>query len=42
MGNTKFSANPGQVFSGYLIINYTEVSTGFPHTVPGQLSVQIV
>lgn len=36
-GGSAYSANPGSVFQGYLILNYTESTTGFPHTVIGQL-----
>ena len=32
-GNALFSAKVGTVFSGYLIVNYTSISTGQAHTV---------
>ncbi len=36
-GASTFSANPGSTFSGYLTVNYTETTSGFPHTIIGQL-----
>ncbi len=32
---TVFSGKPGSIFSGYIILNYTDIETGFPHTVSG-------
>ena len=32
---TVFTGSPGDVFHGYVIINYTDIETGFPHTVTG-------
>ncbi len=34
--------NPGQLFKGYVIINYTNVQTGFPHTVVGTVIAKAV
>jgi hypothetical protein len=28
---------PGQIYSGYVLLNYTNLQTGFPHTVQGKL-----
>lgn len=30
---TVVNAKPGSLFNGYVIVNYTNVETGFPHTV---------
>lgn len=40
-GASKFSSAPGGIFQGYVFVNYTEVNTGFPHTVPGQLTLKV-
>jgi hypothetical protein len=40
-GGVQYSANPGGFFSGYLLVNYTELTTGFPHTAVGQLTAKI-
>ncbi len=34
------SPSVGTLFNGYLVINYTETSTGFPHTVYGKIIVK--
>ena len=34
------SVAPGQVFTGTLALNYTEIQTGFPHVAYGKLSVK--
>lgn len=34
---TVASPSIGTLFSGYVAINYTEVTTGFPHTIYGKL-----
>ncbi len=31
------SINPGQIYRGYIELNYTSLSTNFPHTVSGTL-----
>jgi hypothetical protein len=33
--NTAFSGRPGSLFKGYVLINYTDIQTGFPHTISG-------
>jgi len=33
--NTVFTGNPGALFKGYVVINYTDIQTGFPHTISG-------
>lgn len=35
--NAVYSGLVGASFSGYLVINYTETYTGFPHTVSGAI-----
>lgn len=40
-GTAKISSNPGSAFSGYITLNYTEFTTGFPHTVVGQLQAKV-
>ncbi|MCL5239467.1 MAG: hypothetical protein M1286_03285 [Candidatus Marsarchaeota archaeon] len=37
-GNSAYSAVPGTPFQGYLSINYTESTSGFPHVVIGRLT----
>ncbi|MGC8676035.1 MAG: hypothetical protein ACP5T3_00765 [Candidatus Micrarchaeia archaeon] len=39
--STPFSGTPGSDFDGYLIINYTNLITGFPETVVGKVFVKI-
>ncbi len=39
---TKYNAKPGYIFQGYLVLNYTSLQTGFPHTVIGRLIQKIV
>jgi hypothetical protein len=36
-GSSTVFQNPGSTFTGYLTINYTETTSGFPHTVVGRL-----
>jgi len=33
--NTAFTGKPGALFKGYVLINYTDIQTGFPHTISG-------
>ncbi len=40
-GASPFSGSPGTDFNGYLIINYTNLITGFPQTITGKLFVRI-
>lgn len=35
--NIPVSLSPGSLFSGYLIINYTSTTTGFPSTLTGRV-----
>jgi hypothetical protein len=35
--STAVDISPGQIFKGYVLINYTNLQTGFPHTVDGSL-----
>ena len=37
----QFSGSPGEAFRGYLIINYTDIETGFPQVAYGQISVDV-
>ena len=34
---TVYTATPGSIYQGYLVLNYTDLQTGFPHTVIGRL-----
>ena len=38
---TAFSGTPSSIFSGYLIINYTNAYTNFPNTVYGSVRVAV-
>ena len=40
-GTGNYLGTTGSVFSGWLFVNYTELTTGFPHTVAGEVSVKI-
>ena len=40
-GSTTFSGTPGQLFTGYIALNYTDDVTQLPNTLYGKLSVQI-
>jgi hypothetical protein len=40
-GNSQYASQPGGFFAGYLFVNYTELTTGFPHTAAGQLTAKI-
>ncbi|MEM0154272.1 MAG: hypothetical protein QW814_00340 [Methanothrix sp.] len=35
--NTVFTGKPGALFKGYVLINYTDIQTGFPHTISGTI-----
>ena len=39
---TLVSLVPGQVWKGYVLINYTELNTNFPHTVRGTVVAKAV
>ncbi len=40
-GSSIYTANPGYFFNGYLIINYTETASGFPHTASGRVIAKV-
>ena len=35
--STSVNIQPGQIYKGYILLNYTNLQTGFPHTVEGSL-----
>lgn len=39
--STVFSGSIGSLFNGYVIVNYTDTQTGFPHTVAALLSQKV-
>lgn len=39
---TVVSLSAGQIFKGYVLINYTDINSGFRHTVVGQLIAKTV
>ena len=39
--STQYSGTIGQIFSGYLIVNYTSAYTNFPNTLYGTLRVAV-
>jgi hypothetical protein len=41
-GTTAYSAKPGTVFNGYLLVNYTDLQTGFKKTSIGTLVEKVV
>jgi hypothetical protein len=40
-GSAIYSGKPGSLFNGYLIINYTSTTTGFPHIAIGQIVARV-
>jgi hypothetical protein len=36
-GNSNYTASPGSVYHGYIIMNYTDIQSGFPHTAIASL-----
>ncbi len=42
INGTALSIAPGQLFKGAVIINYTTLTSGFPHTAVGQLVAKAV
>ena len=36
-----YTSNPGQLYTGTLAFNYTELDTGFPHQTSGKISVSV-
>jgi hypothetical protein len=41
IGTQPFSGTVGQVFTGYLELNYTDTSTGFPSLIHGYTDVKV-
>jgi hypothetical protein len=41
VGSKAFSGTIGSIFNGYIYVNYTDTSTGFLHTAPGQVIVRV-
>lgn len=41
IGTAAYSGAVGQVFTGYLELNYTDVSTGFPNLIHGYTDVKV-
>ncbi len=39
---TAVNIAPGQIFKGYIVLNYTDLQSGFPHTAVGQLVAKAV
>lgn len=39
--STVFTSSIGSLFNGYVILNYTDTQTGFPHTVSALLSQKV-
>ena len=40
-GTSQYSGSAGSAFRGYLTLNYTDLSSGLPHTLVGQLTAKI-
>ncbi len=40
-GNSKYSAPISTILKGWLYLNYTELTSGFPHTIGGQLIAKV-
>lgn len=40
--STALSISPGTIFKGYLIVNYTNLATNFPHTVVATIAAKAV
>ncbi len=40
--NVIFTGGPGTLYTGYVIINYTDVQSGFQHVVVGKLVQKVV
>ena len=38
---TVFSGSPGSMYKGYIIVNYTNIETGFPQTAYGSIAVKV-
>ena len=41
-GNVPFSGDIGALYNGYLIFNYTDLGTGFQHTIVGTIAEKVV
>ncbi|MFI5412587.1 MAG: hypothetical protein ACHQX1_01720 [Candidatus Micrarchaeales archaeon] len=39
---TVVNINPGQIYRGYVLVNYTSLTTGFPHTAEGSVVAKAV
>ena len=39
--STQYTGSIGQIFSGYLIVNYTSAYTNFPNTIYGTIRVAV-
>jgi hypothetical protein len=39
---TVLTITPGQIFRGYILVNYTALNTGFPHTSTGTIIAKAV
>lgn len=39
---TIVSISPGQIYRGYVLVNYTSLTTGFPHTATGTVVAKAV
>jgi len=40
-GSTFYNGTAGSVYRGFVELNYTDISSGFPHTVTGSLTAKI-
>jgi hypothetical protein len=40
-GNSVYTGKIGSLFDGYLVINYTSTTTGFPHIITGQIIAKV-
>lgn len=40
-GAAFYNGTTGSVYSGYLELNYTDISSGFPHTITGGLTMKV-
>ncbi len=40
-GGSAYNGVVGGAYTGYIIINYTDSNSGFPHTVEGQLALSV-
>ncbi|MCL4372046.1 hypothetical protein M1373_01865 [Candidatus Marsarchaeota archaeon] len=40
--DTVFTGKPGGIFHGYILLNYTDVDTGYGHTIPATVLEKVV